>query len=603
MAHRPPTVTRTALVVLSFTGILLVVAGAAVWLGGGIRTDIFGLRLRATDPLRPIWIGVACIGARLLGLRALALDAEVHVLRSLFRAPVIAAALAVLITAVGFGTNYGVGGGSDSYGYVSEADLWLDGDLTVKQDWLRDAPWPHALLSAAPLGYRPATTGLAIVPVYPPGLPLLLAGGKVLFGPCGIVVVIATMAGLLVAATYGIGRRLASPQVGAAAAWLVATCPVVLFMMASPMSDVPAAALAALTMYGCVRPSRTSAFLAGLSMALVILIRPNLAPLVAFIGFWLLVMDRQTPTWRARIERCAVFGAGVAPGAVGMAMFNSTLYGSASASGYGDLGGFFSASYILPNIRNYSQWLFESQTPVVALGLLALFAPARWVAKTHRVASASLLLMMAAGLTAIYLPYMVFDQWWYLRFFLPAWPALAIGTAWLCTNDTGRAYGRSGILMLLIVGGWGLHFAQSNAAFRVGWGDLRYVSAAHAVGEMTPPGSVILSMQHSGSVSYYGGRRSLRYDQIERHRLDDVVHWLKAKGYGVYILVEEWEVEHFRARFKDRTYGALADETLVFRQDVGTRVLLFDTRSHDGEMVRTITTFMPSALRCCEPRR
>jgi hypothetical protein len=40
--------------------------------------------------------------------------------------------------------------------------------------------------------------------------------------------------------TFAIGRRLGSPAIGLAAAWLVATSPAFLAMLVSPMSDVPA---------------------------------------------------------------------------------------------------------------------------------------------------------------------------------------------------------------------------------------------------------------------------------------------------------------------------------------------------------------------------
>ena len=224
----------------------------------------------------------------------------------MFRAPVIGVALAVLVTCVALRTNYGVGGGADSFGYVSQADLWLAGDLIVEQDWLRGAPWPHVQLSTAPLGYRPAQTGPAIVPMYAPGLPLLLAPGK----PCRTS---AASSRLLPDGrpsgghNVSDGRRIGSPDVGAAAAWLIATCPVVLFMMASPMSDVPAggddghgdAPVVCIPLEKAVHSSRDYRWLS------LILIRPNLAPSVVLIGFWLLVLDRQTPAWRVRIERSA----------------------------------------------------------------------------------------------------------------------------------------------------------------------------------------------------------------------------------------------------------------------------------------------------------
>jgi hypothetical protein len=594
---------KSALVGLSLLGLSLLIVGAAVWLSGGVQTELFGVRIRSTTPLKPIGIGAALIAIRLLLHRVnsrLSLAMEAGAARAVARAPVMAASLAVLTTCVALTTNYGVGGGSDSYGYVSQADLWQSGDLTVEHEWLRGAPWPFAALTASPLAYRPAVSGLASVPIYAPGLPLLLAGGKWLFGPFGLAIVIASAAGLLVWTTFVIGRRVASPEVGAAAAWLVATCPVVLFMMASPMSDVPAAAMAALALVGCLNRSKTGAFFAGLATAAVLVIRPNLAPLAAPLGFWLLVCDRQNAAWGPRFARALVFGLGVAPGVIAMALFNRALYGSPTASGYGDLSPFFAASHIASNIRNYSLWLVQTQTPVMAAGLLCLLLPARWLRKTQGVTDRSLLLLMAGGVTALYLPYMVFDRWWYLRFFLPAWPALAIAAAWLLTLADGRSFGRAGVLALLFVGSWSVGFAHTHDAFRVGWRDLRYVSAAHVVREVTPASSVILAMQHSGSVSYYGGRHSLRYDWIEPWRLDSAVTWLREQGRDVYVLVEPWEVDVFRARFKDSTFGALPDTSILVRHEAGTPVLLYDTRPRLVEP-RVVTDYVPSAKRWPEP--
>ena len=44
-------------------------------------------------------------------------------------------------------------------------------------------------------------------------------------------------------------------------------------------------------------------------------------------------------------------------------------------------------------------------------------------------------------------------------------------------------------------------------------GERRYVTAAQTTGGLTPPNSVVLSVQHSGTVRYYGGRMTIRlYD-------------------------------------------------------------------------------------------
>src|SRR5438270_73113 len=93
------------------------------------------------------------------------------------RAFTLAAAL-LSLTALCVGIQWGamVAGGSDSYGYVSQAGYWQRGSVVVQEDVIRPSPWPSAAATWSPLGYRPSPTRPdAIVPVYPPGLPLLMA--------------------------------------------------------------------------------------------------------------------------------------------------------------------------------------------------------------------------------------------------------------------------------------------------------------------------------------------------------------------------------------------------------------------------------------------
>ena len=56
-------------------------------------------------------------------------------------------------------------------------------------------------------------------------------------------------------------------------------------------------------------------------------------------------------------------------------------------------------------------------------------------------------------------------------------------------------------------------------------------------------------MQHSGSLRYYAGRLTLRYDQLDPDWLDRGVDWLRARGIASYALLDEWEVPEFRRRF------------------------------------------------------
>src|SRR5437763_1042682 len=171
-----------------------------------------------------------------------------------------------------------VAAGADAYGYVSQADLWLRGALHIDQRFGATVPWPLARWTFTPLGYRPEPDGYRIVPQYAAGLPLVMAAFKAVAGQCAMFWVVPLCGGVLVFATYCIGREIDRPLVGLAAAWIVASSPTLLFMLMAPMSDVPAAAAWAASVAFALAESP---LLAGVAAGAAILIRPNLAPAAA----------------------------------------------------------------------------------------------------------------------------------------------------------------------------------------------------------------------------------------------------------------------------------------------------------------------------------
>src|SRR5262249_61142722 len=69
--------------------------------------------------------------------------------------PCVAPAAAVIILGLSYAYGVRAAGGSDSYGYVSQARLWLAGDLHVHPEFAAAAPWPNAGWTFTPLAYRP----------------------------------------------------------------------------------------------------------------------------------------------------------------------------------------------------------------------------------------------------------------------------------------------------------------------------------------------------------------------------------------------------------------------------------------------------------------
>jgi len=493
------------------------------------------------------------------------------------RVPRLAAiALAIAVTAAGLLWNTQTAGGADAYGYVSQAALWRAGTLHVDHAFALDPPWPTPLWTFAPLGYRPALNGTDLVPIYAPGLPLLMAAAQTVAGHCAAFWVVPILGGVLVLATYGLGVRLGRPVDGVAAAALVATSPAFLFMLMAPMSDVPVTAFWALAIAAVLGRSTSSAIAAGLAASIAILIRPNLVPLAAVLAIWTAWRDRH---WR----RCAVFIAATLPGVTAVALVNRALYGSPATSGYESLERLFRWEHIWPNVSRYGTWLVTAEPVLAVAGLAGLVVLLRRVGPSRDERSAAVLFLAVVIVAwAQYFPYTVFDQWWYLRFLLPAWPLLALGAA-----ATGAAFIRSNrtrliaALVLIAACTVGLVQAVTRGAFRAAQGESKYTEVAAAVASIVPSDGVVLSMQHSGSLRYYTGRMTLRWDYLDPAWLDRAVAWLAAKGHRPFLLVERFERQQIRLHFDGSEVGRLDWQPLATLRNG--EILLYDAMRRDKE--------------------
>ena len=602
-------------------GRALALAGAGVgacWtialiLFGGGEYLVFGRRLATHDPVRPLFL--TCLAAVLY----VALGGAVRIpprLTSLARQLetrmgwlAIALAAVVFVLGMTFGTM--AVGGSDSYGYLSQTDLWLAGNLKVPQPWAVGAPWHNARATFAPLGYRPIDNDpeFRIVPTYSPGYPLLMAGAKAVAGHCAAFVVGPVGGAVMVLATFGIGRRLGSSLLGLLAALFLATSPVFLHMLMAPMSDVVGAGLWAAAAYFLLGRSTWSAAMAGLLSALAILVRPNLFVLAAVMGGWLAIAAWRNhgPARRRALLQLGMYALGSGPGVAAVALINQWRYGSAGTSGYGRFSDLFAWSHVWPNLFTYTWWFVDSQSTVALAGIVALAVPlkALWPASVDR-SLVPLGAALVATILAMYFSFMVLDLWWDLRLLLPVWPFIMLGLASVVVvalQSRQRLVVVVGVsaVLLLSVRGWA--FAASHGSFTLWKSDRRFPAAAELADTMTDRNSVVFSMIHSGSIRYYGGRVSIRYDLIAPEEFDRVIAWFDDHRAHPYALLDDWELGEVKRRFAgDEALAAFeAPPVFEYRGEGGTTYFYDLSRSADSS--RSVVTVLESyhGRRCATP--
>ena len=511
----------------------------------------------------------------------------------------LAGALSVAVLVAGLALGSRAASGGDSYGYVSQAQLWRQGSLIQPAPLARSAKWPNPAETLAPLGYRPARNAFAIVPTYPPGLPILMALARTIGGPCAVYFVVPVSAALLVWLTYVLALRVSDPAVAAGATVLMATSPTLLFMTMWPMSDVPVSAFwmaALVSASGNAR--RTRAISTGVLTGIAILIRPNLVPLAVVPAALILrgAASSSGTAWRAG----AAVAAGALPFVGAIVALNSLLYGSPLESGYGSISRLYSVDRIGTNFVRHVSWLYESQGPYLLASLVGLALHARRGAKALMVWGAAFLALVWAA----YLPYHTFSEWWYLRFLLPAFPIVCV----LAVDGVAALAGRYGTrVRVAVIGAFVLAAAAHGLAFAIekeiaglGEGEQRAVETGRFARNDLPSNAMLVAGQHSGSLRYYSGRLTLRYDRLEPDWLDRTVEQLRALNYHPFAVLESWEEAPFRDHFRGQATLALLAAPPVALLDSNVSVRVYDLVPRLGEARTTSIPHIPRS-QCPEP--
>lgn len=479
---------------------------------------------------------------------------------------------------------------TDPYGYVSQAEFLAHGTLRINQQFARAMPWPDAEYSFTPTAYRLGAERGFIVPVYPSGLPMVMALFHRVTGKrIAAFYAVPFLGALTIWVTGRLGTVLHGPLTGVVAALLLATSPIFLYQLLQPVSDVPAAAWWTLSLFLLTRALRADALGAGVAASMAVLTRPNLAPLLMVIcGYLVVVMFNQEAATRyARIRQLALFVAGILPGCLVVAFLNQHLHGSPFQTGYGNLEGLYSWSYVFPNLDRYPRWLTETQTPLIFLGI---FAPAVLPRSGNpRIADllahpSSLLLSLSLGVFCSYLFYQPFgrDEWGYLRFLLPTLPAMLVLSVAVALRFIQRLVPHSvtcAAVSLLLMGGlaaWQAREALDRGVFVVALAERRYVDVGRYIAMAMPRESVFLAGLHSGSIRYYSGRLTMTVDRLHSGSLDRALATLAADGRRLYFALEEGEEPAFRKRFAERSHLGRLDWPPVVKTFRGVSVRIYD---------------------------
>ncbi|MEO5897992.1 MAG: hypothetical protein ABIS06_20080 [Vicinamibacterales bacterium] len=476
------------------------------------------------------------------------------------RAALLAVALATLALMVGINWGTFAAGGSDSYCYLNQAELFARGQVRDVEPLATDPAWPGSTDAFVPVGHNPSpVVAGSFVPMCPAGYPLLLALTSIAAGRTAMFWVTPVFGALCVWFAFVLGGRTGGPAAGILAATLTLTSPIFLYQVVQPMNDVVAAALWGAALACATWPAASDfrrAVLGGLITGAAITVRPNLVPLAGAMGLCVMILagTRSAVTLRARIVALLAFSASVLPGLIIVMAVQSAMYGSPFRSGYGDLGLLFSWSHVVPNIVQYARWTAGAHTVVIALALLGP------VVLEEKRREAICLLLFAFATLACYLPYVVFDAWWYQRFLLPGIvPVLILTSAGLMSvltrlEPASRLVGF--VLVLCSLPLFYVHTAVERDVFRLKGFEARFRTTGQYAARL-PAESVFITASESGSVRFYSSRPTAVWLGIEPGGLTAALDFLRSKGRKPYLLIESGEERAFRERFATEKLGSL----------------------------------------------
>lgn len=436
-------------------------------------------------------------------------------------------------------------GPNDAGGYLNFAKTVSTGAIAHEIRVLDiDPPGAKNPALYIPTTARVAPDG-AMAPEYPPGMGLMI-GAVAWVLPLAQATVLVMGLHLLgaVVITWHAARVFGLPDAWAwLAAGILGLSSVFLFQTLQPQSDGASVlwVTAAVAFAWSSRERAWHVFVAGAAMAMAVLVRPAnaLGALPVLACLW----------GRPKALRNLLLTG--LPAALWLLWFNFRHYGHPLHTGYGDVSDAWSASFIGPTLTSYAQWLPAMFTPVV---VAALASP--WLG-SFLPRSRTVLGGWAASYFVFYALYWcTYDNWYNMRFVLPAMPAVLVLGLHVTRAALGRArvpffpsYPRSTALWpsAALVGVLlGVAIVDTVRRDVLPW---VHAARAHRVGvewlnERAPANAIVFARHASNAVWHYTDFQLVRPDR-EAARTPEFWAQLARTGRPIFALNQHWEQRGF----------------------------------------------------------
>jgi len=508
-----------------------IAAAVLVWLAG-VDLHIGGMAIRSHSPLRVLIFTVVVAAIRWrFGIESMPVWLTRMLLLTAISGSVLAWLRFLVMTI----------GGADSYGYVSASRMIAGGgliDSAPLADWLSAA---NRIELASPLGWTPSPDGHGIAPAFPIGVSAVMALFTLIGGPSAVFFVAPLTGVITLWLVHRLAREWVDHETALFATAMVAWNPLFITYAKQPMSDVPATMWIVLALLLAVQRSNTSALFAGLAAGAAVITRPALLVAAAVIA--LAAHRGETPK-----RRLLSAGLGLAIGVFVQMAIQWTLFGSPFATGYGAAENLFALSHVPQNLQIFlGRHAWEVLGPLWIPGLIIGIFASRPEPRERPA-------MLFVAVLLPYLFYLPFDHWETLRFLLPGLVPLTIvvadGLIHIARMTRKPIVAAVAIVAFTaIVAGWSQDLLGKSSVWTIADLEQRYPLAGEWINVNTPPESVVLANQHSGSLRWYGKRQTLRWEFIDPHQLAKTIDELQSHGATVYVALEGDEVAMFDQRF------------------------------------------------------